>query len=452
MKLSYKKLQEYFEEKLPAPEALAEVLSMHVWEVDGIEDKDGDSILDIKVLPDRAVYGNSPLGVAREVSAILGLELNKSKVEIVPKAKPSEEIVVSVDFINQKLGTKLSVKEIIELLKKQEISVTEEDKNLKICSPAWRNDLNITEDIPEEVGRLFGYDKIVPVLPPIPKTSLEINKIFYFENKIRLFLSGLGFSEIYSSSFRKKGDLEVLKPVASDKSHLRNELSTAMKEILDFNFHSVEFLGLKQIKLFEIGRVFGGGMEKSNLCIGILNTKSIKKKVNEEIREVREALLKYLEVNLQTVCTIDDSGGIIMLSNSQIGTINTIDGILELDLGKLIEILPEPKVQDVIIPENREVKYKPFSRFPFIARDVAFFANVSDDDFESVLLSGLSDFEKNLIVKGPTLFDKFVKGERVSVGFRFIFQAFDRTLTDDEIKVIMDKIYQTIKNKGWEVR
>ena len=75
MKTSYNWLQTYFEEQLPAPEKLAELLTMRVFEVEGVEQKDGDSILDIKVLPDRAHYCLSHRGIAGEVSAIIGLPL-----------------------------------------------------------------------------------------------------------------------------------------------------------------------------------------------------------------------------------------------------------------------------------------------------------------------------------------------------------------------------------------
>lgn len=56
MKISYKWLQSYFEEKLPAPEALAERITFSFAEIEGVEKKGDDTILDIKVLPDRACY------------------------------------------------------------------------------------------------------------------------------------------------------------------------------------------------------------------------------------------------------------------------------------------------------------------------------------------------------------------------------------------------------------
>ncbi|TSC57223.1 MAG: Phenylalanine-tRNA ligase beta subunit [Parcubacteria group bacterium Greene0416_79] len=73
MKISYKWLQSYFEEKLPAPEELAERITFAFAEVESVEKKGEDTVLDIKVLPDRACYALSHRGVAYEISAITGL-------------------------------------------------------------------------------------------------------------------------------------------------------------------------------------------------------------------------------------------------------------------------------------------------------------------------------------------------------------------------------------------
>ncbi|HZS43015.1 MAG TPA: hypothetical protein VFA52_02225 [Candidatus Paceibacterota bacterium] len=57
--------------------------------------------------------------------------------------------------------------------------------------------------------------------------------------------------------------------------------------------------------------------------------------VNEEIRQTREKLLENLETKILTVCTLDDTGGILMLGKEKVGEINRLDGVMELDLKKL---------------------------------------------------------------------------------------------------------------------
>ncbi|MDQ5912083.1 MAG: phenylalanyl-tRNA synthetase beta chain, partial [Patescibacteria group bacterium] len=84
MLVSYNWLQTYFKEKLPEPEKLADVITMGIFEIEGIERhvKTADSIdgstedvvLDVKVLPDRAPYCLSHRYIAQEIGALLGYE------------------------------------------------------------------------------------------------------------------------------------------------------------------------------------------------------------------------------------------------------------------------------------------------------------------------------------------------------------------------------------------
>jgi phenylalanyl-tRNA synthetase beta subunit len=57
------------------------------------------------------------------------------------------------------------------------------------------------------------------------------------------------------------------------------------------------------------------------------------------------------------------------------------------------------------------------------------------------------------LIKEPYLFDSFTKNGKTSYGFRLVFQSYEKTLTDDEINIIMDKIGHKIKeNSSWELR
>lgn len=82
MLFSYNWLQDYLKKKLPAPRKLAEILTLHAFEVEQIEKKEGDFLLDIDVLPNRAPDCFSHLGIAREISAILKIPFKEPKIKI----------------------------------------------------------------------------------------------------------------------------------------------------------------------------------------------------------------------------------------------------------------------------------------------------------------------------------------------------------------------------------
>lgn len=96
MKFSYKALQSYFKEPLPSVQELAHALIFHSFEVEEIEGK-GDSItMDIKVLPDRAHDAFSHMGMAREIGAVLNIEVVIPEYEAVV----GEQVTLSIPKVH----------------------------------------------------------------------------------------------------------------------------------------------------------------------------------------------------------------------------------------------------------------------------------------------------------------------------------------------------------------
>ena len=98
-----------------------------------------------------------------------------------------------------------------------------------------------------------------------------------------------------------------------------------------------------------------------------------------------------------------------------------------------------------------EKKFKMWSLFPFIARDVAVWVpdGVGSEDVMKIIKDNMG----NLVIRGPELFDEFEKGDKKSYAFRVVFQSYERTLTDTEVNEVMTKISNKIKeNDAWQVR
>src|SRR3989338_10797316 len=99
--------------------------------------------------------------------------------------------------------------------------------------------------------------------------------------------------------------------------------------------------------------------------------------------------------------------------------------------------------------ENK--KFKMWSLFPFIVRDVAVWVpdGVKNEDVQKIIKNNVGE----MVIRGPELFDEFKKDGKISYAFRLVFQSYVRTLTDAEINEIMMKITNKIKeNKSWQVR
>lgn len=342
------------------------------------------------------------------------------------KLKPSEkDIETDPETVSKKLGLKVDEKEIEEKLSRLGILVSKKGKLLSLRIPSERLDLNISEDIVEEVGRLIGYDKVTPVLPAPWHGTVEIPKTFYYDWKVRTILSGLGFSEIMTSSFSDKGEIAIEKPLADDKSFARSDLRNNFSKALKTNFSNAPVFGSEEVRIFEIGKIFTKQGEQNYLAVGVAGPK---KKIAGVLDNAIAEISKTLGIN---------------------ATGESKDGIFVMDLDEVFKNLSDANSWDNSVGEVGERKFKQFSLYPFIVRDIAMFvpSGTNPKDVEEVITNSAGSFMVNL-----KLFDQFEKEGKISYAFRLVFQSFEKTLTDDEANAFMLKVNSAVAQKGWEVR
>jgi phenylalanyl-tRNA synthetase beta chain len=104
MKISYNWLQNYFEEKLPNPEKISEMIVFHSFEVEEVEKINSDFIFDIKILPDRAHDCLSHFGIAKEISALFDLNLKKKENQIFDDKNTNLKIKIESDNCLRYMG------------------------------------------------------------------------------------------------------------------------------------------------------------------------------------------------------------------------------------------------------------------------------------------------------------------------------------------------------------
>ncbi len=339
-------------------------------------------------------------------------------VDVYPHPQEKKTVSVTTTQVAAVLGDTFGEKEITDsfdrlgfVYKKETTSATDgkkADTVFTVSVPPERLDITIAEDLIEEVGRIQGYDKVPAVALPAFSKSIEINKNFYWSEKIREYLVSQGFSEVFTSVFADHGERIVLNKVDGVKPYLRSNLADGLAAALEKNIHNKELLGLSQIKLFEIGTVWKGGKEEIVYDIAVEKVK--KGKTAEEYKTELDAF----------VATISDA----------------------------------PTHYDDA-PLSTTERYQSFSKYPYIVRDVAFWTPAETDDkkIEEIIKKEAGE----LCVK-ISLFDKFEKAAKdgapakTSLAFRLIFQSFDRTLTDDDANAAMEKVYSKLKAEGFEIR
>ncbi len=353
-------------------------------------------------------------------------------VDAYPKPQKQTVIPVTAEKISSILGTDIESQRIIELLARQNIAAMEEKGVISVQVPLERLDLLIPENIAEEVGRLYGYDNIAPKAL-VGETAAKVNAENYVSHMLRIILSKLGFSEIYTYAFRKGGEVEIENPLASDKSFLRSCLIDGLEESLSLNFKYADLLGISEVKLFEIGKVFTEKGEFLHLSLGVKYPKSKNSAdPDEEISKTIQAIEAGLGVS--------------------IGNISVMGGTAEIDVARILEEadIPATYPEDMFADSPKEMKYTAISPYPFAVRDVAVFVpnEIPIGKVEELIKQHL---DQNVV--RFSLFDTFAKPEKTSYAFRLIFQSQDKTLTDEEIHAVMNPIYETLKTQeGFEIR
>lgn len=309
-----------------------------------------------------------------------------------------------------------------------------------VVAPNERLDLRIKEDLAEELGRIYGYENIKQEPLKAASGKPAVNKIFYYSNLARKILSELGFSEVCTYSLRDKGEVEILNPLASDKNFLRENLSAGLSESLEFNAKYADLLCLDDIKIFEIGKVFPKEGEKLALSIAVKKIKKVKgRKDADELAEALSAFEKKLGVEIASKGRVKEN-------------------IFEIDFGKFVESLPEVSsygVEQEKISETGDLKFRPISPFPFAVRDVAVFvpSEISEREVAEIIKKEAGDFLVAL-----KLFDVFKKtspdgSSKTSYAFRLILQSKEKTLSDENINLIMSAVTKSLNSRaGWQVR
>ncbi|MEA3399100.1 MAG: phenylalanine--tRNA ligase subunit beta, partial [Patescibacteria group bacterium] len=325
-----------------------------------------------------------------EISALI-FEMNSTAtfeniVDEYPNKAGVRKVSFSTKYISKVLGVNLNDNDVQQILDNYGYKYT---GNWEVEVPDLRLDITGPHDMAEEIGRIYGYDKIESKLPEF-KSELKDDKVW---NKIVAVKNKLiedGYFEVETYTFTNKGDIEILAS-ASDKNFLRTNLTDGIKDSLAFNSSLLPILGLKdlnELKIFEVGTVFPKKGEEINVCYGD----------NKEIKEV-----------------------------------------------KLDEFVTDNNL-DLIYPKKYN-EFKMWSLYPFIKRDIAVWVPEKTDSTELIKL--YQELGTDLLVMEPKLFDSFSKKGKTSYAFRLVFQSDEKTLTDEEVNSIMDKINEKITALDW---
>lgn len=346
-------------------------------------------------------------------------------VDVYPALVEPAVVTTTLSFINGHLGTSFTAEEVQSVFDRLGFATTEAEGVFTVVPPFERRDITVPEDLLEEVARVLGYDRIPSIeLPGVP--HLADQALFRGIERIKDFLVERGFLEVSTQSFAKEGEIELANPLQQDRPWLRASLLPGIQDALVRSLQvAPRVLGpVPFVKIFELGTAFLKDGEVMQVALGVSG------------KGAADMLKEYVATLEQEVL---QSPGIARFSLE--GT--TVE--LRLAEADLIRLGQDYEPKEVMVGS-----FIPFSSYPFALRDVAVWtpAGTSQAVVEDHIRPEAGDLLARL-----DLFDTFEKDGRISYAFRLVLESKERTLTDDDLNPLMDRITASLNAiPGFEVR
>ncbi len=352
--------------------------------------------------------------------------------------------------------------EVENILTRLGISVESTDEGWLATPPGFRFDLAIEADLIEEVGRVFGYNRLPTAnnrgeltLQPVPETVTPIERV-------RAMLVDRDYHEVISYSFVDAASLAVmepdiepvalLNPISSEMSVMRTSLWPGLAGVVKFNIARQQ----SRIRIFESGLKFiqqNNELKQKRVLSGAV--------VGDRLAEqwgVTPEPADFFDVKADLQCLLEHAGvdacfkagehpslhpgqcAAIHVDERQVGWL----GRVHPQVAQKLEIPGKTFLFELeldVVLKGRVPSFEKRSRFPSIRRDLAVVVNA---DTPAGVLCDTIHAEAGPLLQDLRIFDVYegrgVETGRKSIAFGLILQDSSRTLTDDDVDAVMKAI------------
>lgn len=394
---------------------------------------------------------------------------------------PVEEKVITLrpDRVQQILGVEVPRAEIVRILQNLRFPYLEKGPDFEVSVPTGRSDITLEIDLVEEVARLFGYNLIPTTLPSGATVQGGKSGEQQLTGLTRDLMLSCGLTEIITMSFINprsydtillpensplRQSVVVQNPLSEDQRVLRTTLFPGILEVLARNAARRN----KDTAVFEIGHVFfpvaGQELPTEELTLAGAVTGSLPgswQKPAEKIdfyfvKGVIENLLAAFDIKAAVYSAVSENptlhpgrAAVITVNDVKLGFIGELSPRVQENYRLTERVYIFSLNLAALFPLVNLVKqYQQLPKHPAVERDMALL--VRQETAAAELCQVITE-AGGALLKEVGLFDVY-QGERVSAGYKSLayslrFQAPDRTLTDEEVNAVFDKICANLKNK-----
>lgn len=381
------------------------------------------------------------------------------------------KIEITLEKINKVLGTIIPKEAVLDVFRRLGFSYEVKEETIEVLVPRRRIDIAIPEDLIEEVGRIHGVNNIEGRLPALPVKAGSYDKQ---TRNIRNKMVDLGLNETLSyilvnekeaKDFCKDDTkiIPLLDPMTEERNTLRHSILPSLFKIYEYN----KARNNKDVSIFEIGKTFCQEQEKyteerkiaclmaGNFYLGMNHTKPVDFYV---IKGITEELLDYLGYQNRYSFVINEnipdtfhpgqSAG-ISVNNDIVGFMGRVHPTKTKEAVFVMEI----NLDKLLAKKVGKMKYKEVSKYPSVKKDLAVVVD------KTVTAGEIASFIKKAggsLLLGSEVFDVYtgagMEENKKSIAYSLEFGANDRTLTDEEINQILNKIIANLEKQGAYLR
>jgi len=395
---------------------------------------------------------------------------------------PLEPITIEVDAdrIDRVLGVKVELGAAASILERLAFTVDRNDRRLRAKPPVFRLDCSIPEDLIEEIGRIYGYDRVPSTLPGARTPVRDLYAGADADETAREVLAGHELDEAVTSSLVSGSGtpaiamsmaapslVRIKNPMAENRDALRRSLLPGLLEALALNARQDQ----GGARLFELGSIFwkadGDAVEQPMVLAmaahvpagGAEAAAAELRSIQSTLATLRNRFALPSTDFKQAVFPGTDPGpfsgfhpgrmGEIVEGGEPIGIVGEVHPEVAIQLG-----LPGRAVVAEVLFERftaagkRTPQAQPLPRFPGVRRDLTIVirGKIAGREVVQVIreLGGYTLREISMVseYQGPQL----GAGAR-SLSFRLQYQADDRTLTNEEVQVVQQRIIEGLKQR-----
>lgn len=410
-------------------------------------------------------------------AAILLAELASAKIEgkvfdVIHGNTAHHKVLLKKEYLKRIIGEEIEAQKVVKILQRLQIEIAEEtDAAWHLKVPTFKVDVTRPADVAEEILRIYGFNNIgFPEVMRSNPVANDQDENIRIKNKIQSILEGLGFAEVMNNSLtsasyytedEQNKMVRMANPLSSELDVMRGSMLFGLLENVAYNQNRQA----EDLKLMEWGKSYFHSNEKyfetnhlSLVVTGKSWAESALKMPNttsyQYLKGVAEHILNRLGIDFSIKpheSPTFSSAIIIVASKKNIGKLTLVapDVLKKWNINQSVAFLDFNWDELFAIYSNQKIQFSTIPKFPQVRRDLAL---LIDETIPFEQLKNIAYQTERKLLKSVNLFDVY-KGDKLpsnkkSYALSFVFLDEEKTLTDQQIEQIMQKL---ISNYAKEV-